>query len=100
MQITVDLPDEIAHQLAGDEDLSRAALEALIAEGCRRHRLSDHQAAQLLGMTRFELDGFLKARGVSYDYTIEDLMRENEAAERLFQKRQDEISLDSKSRNR
>ena len=50
MQITFELPDEIAQQLAAGQDLPRAALEALVVEGCRTHRLSDHQAAQLLGL--------------------------------------------------
>jgi predicted HTH domain antitoxin len=90
MRITLELPDEIAQQLAGGQDLSRAALEALVAESCRRHRLSDHQAAQILGFSRYELDGFLKARGVFYDYSLEDLDRENQAAEKLRQKRQAE----------
>jgi hypothetical protein len=31
MQITLDLPDNIARQLAGGQDLSRAALEALVS---------------------------------------------------------------------
>ena len=60
----------------------------MIAESCREHRLSDHQAAQILGLSRYQLDGFLKARGVFYDYTIEDLKRENEVAKKLWQKRQ------------
>ena len=60
MQITLELPDEIAQQLAQGRDLSRAALAGLVAESCREHRLSDHQAAQILGLSRYELDGFLR----------------------------------------
>ena len=97
MQITLELPDDIAQQLAQGQDLSRAALEALVAESCRMHRLSDHQAAQILGLSRYELDGFLKARGVFYDYTIEDLKRENEVAEKLWQKRQAELATERES---
>ena len=97
MQITLELPDEIGQQLAQGQDLSRAALEALVAESCREHRLSDHQAAQILGLSRFELDGFLKARGVFYDYTLEDLTRENEAVERLWRKHQAELAAQRES---
>jgi hypothetical protein len=100
MQITLELPDEIGRQLAQGQDLSRAALEALIAESCREHRLSDHQAAQILGLSRHELDGFLKARGVFYDYTIEDLHREGEVAEKLWQRRQAEIAAARTSENK
>src|SRR5713226_5799980 len=98
MQITLELPDEIAQQLAQGQDLSRAALEALVAESCREHRLSDHQAAQILGLSRYELDGFLKARGVFYDYTIEDFKRECEDGERLWQKRQAERAAEGQSK--
>src|SRR5229473_1933542 len=98
MQITLELPDEIAQQLAQGQDLSRAALEALVAESCREHRLSDHQAAQILGLSRYELDGFLKARGVFYDYTIEDFKRECEDGERLWQKRQAELATEGQSK--
>jgi len=49
MHITLELPDNIAQQLSQGRDLSRATLEALVADSCRAHRLSDHQAAELLG---------------------------------------------------
>ena len=92
MQITLELPDEIALELAQGRDLSRAALEGLVAESCREHRLSGHQAARILGLSRYELDAFLKARGVFYDYTIEDLRRETDAGEKLWRKRQAELA--------
>jgi predicted HTH domain antitoxin len=90
MQITLELPDEIGRQLGEGRDLSRAAFEALVAEGCREHRLSDHQAAQILGISRYELDGILKARGIYYDYTLEDFKRECEDGEILWKKQQAE----------
>ena len=75
MKITVELPDDVARH----PDPGREALEALAIEGYRAEALSHHQAAQLLGLTRFEFDGFLKARNI-YDhaYGIEDLDRDME----------------------
>jgi hypothetical protein len=64
----------------------------LVADSCREHRLSDHQAAELLGLSPYELDGFLKKRGVFLDYSIEDYKRECEEGERLWQKRQAELA--------
>jgi len=92
MQITLELPDDIARQIGEGQDLSRAALEALVAESCREHRLSDHQAAQILGLSRYELDGFLKARGVFLDYSIDDFKRECEEGEQLWEKRKAELA--------
>ena len=76
VQITLELPDKIAQQLAAGQDLSRAALEALVLEGCRAHRLSEDQAAELLGLNHYELDGFLERHAVFLDYSIEDDERE------------------------
>jgi hypothetical protein len=36
--------------------------------------------------SRFELDGFLKAHEVYYDYTIEDLARDSAALEELLRR--------------
>jgi len=100
MQITLELPDEIAQQLSAGQDLSRAALEGLVAEACRAHRLSDHQAAKLLGLSRYQVDGFLKAHGVFLDYAAEDLERELALGERLWQKHQAETGTGQESPNK
>jgi predicted HTH domain antitoxin len=66
MQITVDLPDDIA----GHSDPGREALEALAIEGYRSGALTHYQASQLLGMSRFQFDGFLKSRQI-YDHAYD-----------------------------
>lgn len=79
MQISLDIPDELADALAGkSHDLPRMALEAVALEAYRQRRLSGYQLRTLLGIpSRFELDAFLKEHQV-YDYTIEDF--ENDLA--------------------
>ncbi len=70
MQILVTLPDDLAQHA----DPGREALEALAIEGYRAGTLSQYQTAQVLGLTRLELDGFLKARGImERAYGAEDL---------------------------
>ena len=83
MQITVELPDDIARH----PDPGREALEALVIEGYRAGKLTHHQAARLLGMNRFAFDGFLKERQI-YDhaYSAEDLERDIETMRRLEEK--------------
>ena len=100
MQITVEVPDEIARQLSAGQDLSRTALEALVAEGCGSDRLSDDQAADLLGLNHYELDGFLKQHGVYLDYSIQDFQRERALGERLWRKREAERAAVGDSQNR
>lgn len=77
MQITLEVPDELAAILASSgQDLSRAALEAIGLEAYRQRRLSGYQLRVLLGIaSRFELDAFLKEHEVC-DYTIEDFEKD------------------------
>ena len=57
MQITVQLPDDLAEH----ENPGREALEALVAEGYRNGALNKKQVRSMLGLeTGYEVDGFLK----------------------------------------
>jgi hypothetical protein len=98
VQITVDIPDELAAQLAfGGQDLTRAALEALAVEGYRTERLSESEIRSLLGFgTRMEVHAFLKEHGAFLHYDLADLERDRESAIRLRSKRQ--LSLGSAER--
>jgi len=83
MEITVKLPDDVAQH----PDPSREALEAMVIEGYRSGALSHYQASQLLGISRFEFDGFLKERNIcEYAYDVEDLERDRETLRHLQSK--------------
>jgi predicted HTH domain antitoxin len=84
MQFTVELPDDLAAQMIpAGRDPARAALEDMAVEAYRAHRLTEHQLATLLGMDRYELDGFLKQREVWLDYTMDDVRKELEVQRKL-----------------
>ena len=85
MNLTVHIPDEIAGRLSvGGVDLSRRALEALLAEEYKHDRLTKPELQQLLGIeTSYELDGFLKAHDVWIEYTREDAERERASLQQL-----------------
>ncbi len=80
MKITVELPDDVAKH----QDPGREALEALAIEGYRSGALTHYQASQLLGLSRFEFDRFLKDRNI-YDhaYDVADLERDMETHRKL-----------------
>jgi hypothetical protein len=82
MQITVDLPQDVADGLAAKwGDLPRAALESLAADGYRSGALGEAQVRRMLGFaTRLEVDGFLKARGIYLEYTLDDVERDTEVS--------------------
>jgi len=70
MEITVRLPDDVIQQA----DPGRVALEALAIEGYRTEALTPLQARTLLGLSRFEFDGFLKKHQVwDHAYGVDDL---------------------------
>jgi len=85
MQVTVDIPDDVAERLrAAGGDLSRRALEALALEEYKQGRLTKPELRRWLGFgTRDALDGFLKAHGVFESYSLDDLERERRDLERL-----------------
>lgn len=85
MRLTVEIPDDIVARLnAGSEDLSRRALEALVAEEYRQGRLAKPDLRRILGVqTSDQIDTFLKAHEIWIDYTLEDLERDRESLHRL-----------------
>lgn len=77
MQITLEIPDELAASLIPPgQDASRSALEAWGLEAYRQRRLSAYQLRMLLGIpSRWDLDGFLKEHRVE-TYTVEELRQD------------------------
>jgi hypothetical protein len=92
MNITVEIPEGLAHQLArAGQDPTRAALEAIALEGYRSDRLSEADVRQLLGFeTRMEVHGFLKEHGAFLPYTEQDLEHDREVARQTAQRTQRE----------
>jgi len=72
MQITVQLPDEIARLLGTASELPRKFLEAYAAEGYRTEKLSRHQVGQILGMDRWQTESFLAEHEAQRPYSLAD----------------------------
>ena len=80
VRIILDIPDEIAAQLAaGGRELSRSALEALALESYRLGALTQVQVGRLLGLSRIETEDFLAQHLDLYDYAPKGLRREADA---------------------
>jgi predicted HTH domain antitoxin len=79
-RIAVDVPEEIAIRLENAwRDVSRGALEAVALEGYRDGTLSRDQIGQLLGLSLWETEAFLKQRQAYLQYTEEDLALDRSA---------------------
>jgi predicted HTH domain antitoxin len=86
MQVTVEIPDDLAHRLTPKgQDPARAALEAVAIEGYRSGALTAYQTRCLLGFeTRYELDAFLKEHNVwEHAYSLEDLEQDRRTMQQL-----------------
>ena len=82
--LNIQLPDDLVAQLAvGGRDLERAALEAFAVEEYRAKRITHAQVGQLLGLSRWAVDGLLKEHEVWLDYTLEDFKQEGEVLRQL-----------------
>lgn len=79
MQITVELPEDIALH----PDSGRQALEALVIQGYRSHQLTQFQAGQMLGLSRIQTEDFLGRHVSLYDYSVQELEAEADLLSRL-----------------
>ncbi len=74
MTVALDIPDEIAAQLAPScQELSRTAREAPALEAFGRGALTQIQVGQLLGMPRLQTEDFLAQHLDLYDYSPDEL---------------------------
>ena len=89
MEVILQIPDDIAKQLLGENgDMSRRALEALAIDGYRKQVLGLYEISQMLGLTRIEAEDFLGRNQVPLaDLTVADLDRDAAAVEAAFQRR-------------
>lgn len=85
MELKVQIPDDVAQRLgAAGGDLSRRALEALVAEEYKLGHLTKPDLRRLLALEiGDQIDSFLRAHDVWIDYAVEDLERENAGLKRL-----------------
>jgi predicted HTH domain antitoxin len=74
-RVTFDIPVEIEEILRrSNADVGQAVKEAVAAEGYRAGRFGLADVAELLGLeTTIAAMDWLAARGVPFNYTIEDL---------------------------
>jgi predicted HTH domain antitoxin len=89
MEVTLDIPDELAAQIISEgKDPSRTALEALALEGYSTEQISEAEIRRLLGFEpRMEVHAFLKEHGAFLHYSLEDAEKDRETALRVRTKR-------------
>jgi predicted HTH domain antitoxin len=78
MNVAIEIPDEVARQLAARSgELSRAVLEAVAIEAFRSGTITPTQVQQMLGLaSRWETEELLRRAEAYHDYTMDDLERD------------------------
>jgi len=86
MHVAFEVPEDVALLLGENPaSLGRAALEALALEGIRAGKITAGQARRLLGIvSRYEMDGFLKAHGVFLPLSTADVELDAATASRFL----------------
>lgn len=86
MQITIDLPDEYARRVESHlPHLSRRVLETLVAEAYKAEYFTSAEVGRILGLSRFEVDAFLKQHEAYLSYSIHDFNQDMETLNQLQQ---------------
>jgi predicted HTH domain antitoxin len=74
MTIHFEIPHDIEQELGGNgADLNGEAREAFLIELYRQDRITHHQLAEALGLSRLETQGVLKRHKVSSGVTVEEM---------------------------
>ena len=85
MQVTVELPDQVARQWGETPDsVGRHVLEDAAIEGYRAGRLSQRQLGAMLGLDYWQTEGFLQERGVPLNYSAADLEADNVTLDKIL----------------
>jgi hypothetical protein len=87
--ITLNIPDSARDLLldAWGDQIDRAAFEGLVIEGYRAGKYGEAAVGQLLGHeSRWDTERWLAERGVTRNYTLEDLEADRATLRKLFGK--------------
>jgi predicted HTH domain antitoxin len=86
MKVTIDIPDSMQETLQEQlgKNLSQAAKEALAIAWYRAETLSIGQVAELLGISVYEAEGFMKANHVDAPFSLKDYERDRDTLDRVL----------------
>ena len=85
MQVTVEMPDQVARQWGETPDtVGRHVMEDAAIEGYRAGRLTQHQVGTMLGLDYWQTETFLFERAVPMNYSAADLAADSATLEKII----------------
>ncbi|MCX6916492.1 MAG: UPF0175 family protein [Verrucomicrobia bacterium] len=84
MQVTVEMPDQVARQWGETPDaVGRHVMEDAAIEGYRAGRLTQRQVGAMLGLDYWQTETFLNQRAVPLNYSAADLAADHATLEKI-----------------
>ena len=85
MQVTVEMPDQVARQWGETPDtVGRHVMEGAAIEGYRAGRLTQRQVGAMLGLDYWQTETFLSERAVPLNYSSMDLAADIATLEKIL----------------
>jgi len=85
MQVTVEMPDQVARQWGETPDaVGRHVMEDAAIEGYRAGRLTQRQVGAMLGLDYWQTETFLNERAVPLNYSAADLAADHATLEKII----------------
>ena len=85
MQVTVEMPDQVARQWGETPVLvGRHVMEDAAVEGYRAGRLTQRQVGVMLGLDYWQTEAFLTERAVPLNYSAADLAADNATLDKIL----------------
>jgi hypothetical protein len=84
MQITMQVPDEIARHLGSQREMPRRIVEAVVLEGYRDGRFSRGQVSEFLRLGFSDTEAFLNRHRAYLDYSLADLEADRATLDRIL----------------
>ena len=86
--VTIQLPEEIISLLGEDQPVTEAAHQAIVLSLLRKAKISQGKAAELLCISKWEMDSLLEEYGIcSGPETPEEIAEEIETARQIARSR-------------
>jgi len=85
MQVTMEMPDQVARQWGETPDaVGQHVMEDAAIEGYRAGRLTQRQVGAMLGLDYWQTETFLKERGVPLNYSVADFAADQVTLGKIF----------------
>jgi hypothetical protein len=85
MQVTVEMPDQVARQWGETPDMvGRHIMEDAAIEGYRAGRLTQRQVGAMLVLDYWQTETFLSVRAVPVNYSATDLAADTATLEKIL----------------